>query len=55
MNKRRLKEPYQSLLDELVKALHEKPGDDLVSVVIYGSAARGEATLIPLNQRCLLQ
>jgi hypothetical protein len=43
LDKRRLKEPYQSLLEELVKALHEKLGDDLVSVVVYGSVARGEA------------
>jgi predicted nucleotidyltransferase len=39
----KLKEPYQGLLEELVKALHERLGEDLVSVVVYGSVARGEA------------
>lgn len=31
------------MLEELVKALHERLGEDLVSVVVYGSVARGEA------------
>jgi len=40
---KRLEQPYGQLLEKLVKALLEKLGDNLVSVVIYGSVARGEA------------
>lgn len=40
---RALKEPYRSVLAELVEALKRRLGDSLVSVVLYGSVARGEA------------
>jgi predicted nucleotidyltransferase len=38
-----LVEPYRTLLEKLVGALQEMFGEDLVSVVVYGSVARGEA------------
>ncbi|MEM0093975.1 MAG: nucleotidyltransferase domain-containing protein [Thermofilum sp.] len=38
-----MKEPYKSILLELVEALRRRLGDSLVSVVVYGSVARGEA------------
>ena len=38
-------EPYRSLLLKLVDALLRYFGDDLVSVVLFGSVARGEARL----------
>ncbi|BCU69871.1 nucleotidyltransferase domain-containing protein [Stygiolobus caldivivus] len=37
-----LKEPYATLLNKMVKILEEEFGDDLVSVVLYGSVARGD-------------
>jgi len=43
LNERELKEPYRQLLGKLVKILEERFGDDLVSLVVYGSVARGEA------------
>jgi predicted nucleotidyltransferase len=39
----RIKEPYSSLLGRLVEALRARLGESLVSVVVYGSVARGEA------------
>jgi len=38
-----LGEPYRGLLQELVAALRRRLGDALVSVVVFGSVARGEA------------
>ncbi|MFB6491121.1 MAG: nucleotidyltransferase domain-containing protein [Thermoproteus sp. AZ2] len=35
-------EPYRGLLSKLVELLRERLGDDLVSVVVYGSVARGD-------------
>jgi len=40
---KKLEEPYRQLLEKLVRVLHEKLGGNLVSVVVYGSVARGEA------------
>ena len=37
-----LKEPYASLLGKMVEVMKEEFGDDLVSVVVYGSVARGD-------------
>ncbi len=36
-------EPYRSILLKLVEVLELRFGDDLVSVVLFGSVARGEA------------
>ncbi|MBI5525736.1 MAG: nucleotidyltransferase domain-containing protein [Deltaproteobacteria bacterium] len=38
-----VREPYGKLLDDFVAALKKSFGDNLVSVVLYGSVARGEA------------
>ncbi|KYH38148.1 MAG: DNA polymerase [Candidatus Bathyarchaeota archaeon B24] len=38
-----LKEPYRSLMERLVKLLQARLGDRLISVVVYGSVARGTA------------
>jgi len=38
-----ISEPYRSLLERLVELLLTNLGDKLVSVVIYGSVARGSA------------
>jgi len=38
------KEQSQEALQEVVKALHQGLGNDLVAVVLFGSRARGEAT-----------
>ena len=38
-----LVEPYRTLLEKLVGVLQEMFGENLVSVVVYGSVARGEA------------
>ena len=35
-------EPYKSLLEKLVNLMKEKLGDNLVSVVLFGSVARGD-------------
>ena len=35
-------EPYASLLNRLVRIMEEEFGDDLVSVVLFGSVARGD-------------
>ncbi|MEM2186292.1 MAG: nucleotidyltransferase domain-containing protein [Thermofilaceae archaeon] len=39
----KLQEPYRSILLELVRALQRRLGSSLVSVVVFGSVARGEA------------
>lgn len=39
----RLEEPYRRLLEKLIETLRGRFGDDLISVVVYGSVARGEA------------
>lgn len=38
-----IKEPYKSLLEKLLKLLSAKLGDNLISVVVYGSVARKTA------------
>ena len=38
-----LPEPYMRLTCKLLKALKDKLGDRLISLVVYGSVARGEA------------
>jgi predicted nucleotidyltransferase len=38
-----ISEPYKTLVSELLKALIENWGNRLVSLVVYGSVARGEA------------
>ena len=40
---KRIKEPYLSLLRKLTSVLLENLGEKLISVVVYGSVARGEA------------
>ncbi|MEM2925123.1 MAG: nucleotidyltransferase domain-containing protein [Methanocellales archaeon] len=37
-----LKEPYKTLLEKLVEALKKRYGDRFISLVIFGSIARGE-------------
>ncbi|BCU68155.1 DNA polymerase [Sulfolobales archaeon HS-7] len=37
-----VEDPYRSVLEKLVKLLSEEFGDKLISVVIYGSVARGD-------------
>jgi predicted nucleotidyltransferase len=37
----RIKEPYRFLLERLLELILARLGDDLVSVVVYGSVARG--------------
>ncbi|MEM1872975.1 MAG: nucleotidyltransferase domain-containing protein [Acidilobaceae archaeon] len=39
----RLGEPYASLLEKLLAEASKRLGNDLVSLVVFGSAARGEA------------
>ena len=39
----RINEPYKTILGELLRELLNVFGDDLVSVVVFGSVARGEA------------
>ncbi len=41
MNLERIKEPYRFLLERLLELILARLGDDLVSVVVYGSVARG--------------
>ncbi len=43
MSLERIREPYRSLLEKLVELLSKSLGDKLVSVVVYGSVARGSA------------
>ncbi|MET1160516.1 MAG: nucleotidyltransferase domain-containing protein [Thermoprotei archaeon] len=38
-----LKEPYKTIVAKLLDALHKVYGDKLVSLVVYGSVARGDA------------
>ena len=42
-NLERLGEPYRTVLGELLRALHRTFGDNLVSVAVFGSVARGTA------------
>ncbi|HDN73707.1 MAG TPA: nucleotidyltransferase domain-containing protein, partial [Archaeoglobus sp.] len=35
-------EPYRSILKALLEALRKRFGDKLISLVVYGSVARGE-------------
>lgn len=37
-----IKEPYITLLNNMVKIMKEEFKDDLISVVLYGSVARGD-------------
>jgi len=37
-----IKEPYSTLIEKLLRLLKEKFGDDLISVAVYGSVARGD-------------
>lgn len=37
-----LKEPYSTLLNEMVEIMKKEFGEDLISVVLYGSVARGD-------------
>jgi len=37
-----LAEPYRSILKALLEALRKRFGDKLISLVVYGSVARGE-------------
>jgi len=39
----KLKEPYRSLMEKLVKLLQARLGDRLISVVVYGNVARDTA------------
>jgi len=39
----KIKEPYRSLIEKLLDLLLSKLGDKLVSVIVYGSVARGSA------------
>ena len=39
-----LAEPYSSLIEGLLRALKQRFGERLVSLVVYGSVARGEAS-----------
>ncbi len=43
MGLEKIEEPYRSLLKRLVELLHIKLSDKLVSVIVYGSVARGSA------------
>ena len=37
-----IKEPYATLLNNMIKIMKEEFKDDLISVVVYGSVARGD-------------
>jgi len=39
----RVPEPYRGLIKDLLDAIKKVLGDSLISVVVYGSVARGEA------------
>ncbi|MEM1507562.1 MAG: nucleotidyltransferase domain-containing protein [Candidatus Bathyarchaeia archaeon] len=41
MSLEKIKEPYRSLIEKLLNSLFAKLGDKLVSVIVYGSVARG--------------
>lgn len=38
-----LREPYKTILSKLLEALEELLGDKLISLIVFGSVARGEA------------
>jgi len=38
-----MREPYKTLIEKLVEALIRKYGDRFISLIIFGSVARGEA------------
>ena len=38
-----MREPYKTLIEELIEALKRKYGDKFISLVVFGSVARGEA------------
>jgi len=38
-----MKEPYITLIEKLIEALKRKYGDKFISLVVFGSVARGEA------------
>ena len=37
-----MKEPYKALIEKLVAALKERYGERFISLVVFGSVARGE-------------
>ena len=37
-----IKEPYSTLIEKSLRLLKEKFGDDLISIAVYGSIARGD-------------
>jgi len=37
-----MKEPYKTVIEKLVEAMKRKYGDRFISLVIFGSVARGE-------------
>lgn len=37
-----MREPYRTLIEKLVEALKRKYGDRFISLIIFGSVARGE-------------
>jgi predicted nucleotidyltransferase len=37
-----IKEPYSTIIEKLLRLLKERFGDDLISVAVYGSVARGD-------------
>jgi len=38
-----MREPYKTLIEKLIEALKRKYGDKFISLVVFGSVARGEA------------
>lgn len=38
-----MKEPYRTLIEKLIEALKRKYGERFISLIIFGSVARGEA------------
>jgi len=38
-----MREPYKTLIERLIEALKRKYGDKFISLVVFGSVARGEA------------
>jgi predicted nucleotidyltransferase len=37
-----IKEPYSTIIEKLLRLLKERFGDDLISIAVYGSIARGD-------------
>jgi predicted nucleotidyltransferase len=37
-----MKEPYSTIIEKLLRLLKERFGDDLISIAVYGSVARGD-------------